>query len=184
MFRSFKRSTLTLALGGLLLSGAVMAQPPGNGYMQNPAMPIPMTGEGCHHSQGMWHRGMWRDMSLLRLVEHHAYRLKLTDKQASEIAIWHNQHLKVAMQSREALRKDMMALHKAALAGNNRSELNAIAERIDHQRARLLAMHIDQIELIKRVLTPAQWTQVTHLIAREHHQTMGPSEHKHFRMGN
>jgi hypothetical protein len=176
MFHGFKRKTLALALGGLLLSGAAMAQSPSNAYMHGPAMAGSMhghkAGAGCHEPYAMWHHGMGSGMPLINMVQRHAFELKLTDKQASEIAVWRNHHLKESVDSHEALRKDFIALHEAALAGRDRADLERIATRIDHERAKLLAMGIDQVEFLRGVLTPEQWKQATDWAKRFEHFKM------------
>lgn len=164
MFQAIKRNTLAIALGSLLFSGVALAQPPGGGYMQPMRMHdhMQMEGAGCHRGHEMWRHGMGgKGMALLNMVQDHAYALKLTDKQASEIAVWRNQHLKEAVEGHKALRKDFMDLHEAALAGRDRAALDRIATLIDHQRAKMLAMGIDQVELLRKVLTPEQWKQAT-----------------------
>lgn len=166
----FKRSTpIALALAGLLVTGSAFAQMPGQG--DGP----PRGGWQMMHERGCgWqHHRMGGGLPLLMLVQRHAYALKLTDKQASEIAVWRNQHLKTAVETRKAMREDFMALRKAALDGRDRSELDAIGARIDAARAKMLKLRIDQIELIKRVLTPEQWKQATDWAKRFEHRKMG-----------
>ncbi|OBS10955.1 hypothetical protein Thpro_020671 [Acidihalobacter prosperus] len=111
-------------------------------------------------------------LPLLAMVQRHAYALKLTDKQASEIAVWRNQHLKTSVETRRALRQNFMKLRQAALEGQDKVSMDAIAARIDQGRAKLLSMRIEQITLLKRVLTPEQWKQATEWAKRFEHRKM------------
>lgn len=170
MKHSFKRGTpIALTLAGLMITGSAFAQMPGPGGEGSPHGWQMMHERGC----GWQHHRMGGGLPLLMLVQRQAYALKLTDKQASEFAVWRNQHLKTAIETREAMREDFRALRKGALEGRDRSELDAIGARIDAARAKLMKLRIDQIELIKRVLTPEQWKQATDWAKRFEHRKMG-----------
>lgn len=173
MIHSFKRHALAIGLSSLLLSATAFADTSFQGQRQGPPWPNHAAGQECRPAHGMMHHHMGGGMPMLDMIQRHAYALKLSDKQASEIAVWRNQHIKTAVETRRALRKDFGDLHQAALEGRDRAALDAIGTRIDQGRAKLLAMRLDQIELIKRVLTPEQWKQATDWAKRFEHRKMG-----------
>ena len=158
-----KHATLA-ALLITLFTGVAYAQPgPG------------MNGMPYHHPNAtMWHHpgakagpfwmhGRMGVPFMLPFVELHSYDLKLTNEQASKLAIWRNEHLQELMPAVRDMWRDRLALHRDLLAGKSMADVRGIAEAIDKAHATILDLKIAQVEAVRATLTPEQWHEAVRM---------------------
>ncbi len=167
-----KRATLA-ALALAAVTGIAYAQP---GPMMPPCGPN-------HHPCGpmMGHPGMMRHAwmhgrlgvpMLLPFVELHSYELKLTNDQASKLAVWRNEHLRQMIPVMRDLWRDRETLHKDLLEGKSAGDVRDITARIERQSATILQLKIAQVEIVRSTLTPSQWRDVVHMYHDMHQRFM------------
>ncbi len=160
-----KPATLA-ALALAAVTGVAYAQP-------GPMMSGCPQGVPCHPGQPMmghpgmpghpWMHGHLGVPMLLPLVELRSYELKLTDSQASKLAVWRNEHLRQFMPTLRDLWRDRETLHKDLLDGKSAGDVRDVAQRIDRASATLLQMKIAQVEVVRSTLTPDQWREAVRM---------------------
>ncbi|MDA8389495.1 MAG: hypothetical protein M0Z76_01975 [Gammaproteobacteria bacterium] len=161
-----RKHAMLAALTLAAVTGVAYAQP---GPMMAPCPP----GAPCHQGRAMmghpgmlghpWMHGRLGVPMLLPLVEMRSYELKLTDSQASKLAVWRNEHLRRFIPALRGLWRDRETLHKDLLEGKSAKDLGDVANRIDRASAALLQMKIAQVEEVRATLTPDQWREAVRM---------------------
>lgn len=97
---------------------------------------------------------------LLPLAEMRSYKLHLSDHQASQLAIWQNRHMRIAIPLMKRLRADRSALRHGLLEGAGQGVLRALMHRLNQDRARMLRLKVAQVRVVHKTLSLDQWRQL------------------------
>ena len=155
------------ALAAVPAFAAVAETPPVmNGGPMGPGM---MQGHPC---PGGWRHGPMRKGGWMRnapvpmlmpIVWRHAVDLKLTPAQETDLKNWRAQQLKEMPTWRQNMQVHNAALRDALLNGESGSAIVPLREAVLKDHATMLEHGIQQARYLHKILTPAQWHQVTTL---------------------
>lgn len=152
------------AIGLLCLSATALAMP-----LHRPMPPLgprgPMMGLHAMVPHPRRHRPV---PMLLPLAEMGSDALHLDDHQVSALAVWRNQHMRVAIPLIRRLRADRSALRADLTGGARKGALKDILHRLDSDRARMLRLKVAQVRMVRKTLSSSQWRKLLLMYRRMH----------------
>ncbi|MEY2334517.1 hypothetical protein [Acidithiobacillus ferrianus] len=156
--------TMMLAVAPAFAAGAEAPPALHGGSMGSGMMPGHPGPGGWHHC--LMRKGGWRNAPvpmLMPMVWRHAVDLKLTPAQETDLQNWRARQKKAMSAWRHHLQAHNTALRDALLRGAPGNTIAPLRKAVLKDHATMLEHGIQQARYLHKILTPAQWHQITTL---------------------